>query len=119
MADNTAPQKFPDTIAPQDMRTGKRYLLAIRQNVASPFEIVGPFTINDKPKRHKNGLFATHYKVRARIQGDNDEHDITLPLAGHASIHSIKMSLHAYSEDVKNYFLCSNKNIGVNKNETD
>lgn len=113
MADQQVAVKFPETIAPENMRTGEQYLLAVRHSSTSEFETFGPFTVNERPRRHKNGSVATHFTVQAFMVNECrrlPREEIMLPLAGHSSLYGKKMSLHMYSEEVEEYFKNCNKN---------
>lgn len=112
MIEQTTATKFPETISPENMCIGKKYLLAIHHSDSSQFQTIGPFTINDRARRHKDGRVSTHYCVQAFMTNERRSRPrgyLVLPLAGHSSIRGKKMSLHVHSEEVAEYFLNRNK----------
>lgn len=113
MTDQQVALKFPETINPENMRMGESYLLAVRHSSADEFETFGPFTVNERPRRHKNGSVATHFTAHVFMINEIrrlPREEIVLPLSGHSSLYGKKMSLHPYSEEVREYFEKCNKN---------
>lgn len=105
--------KFPETVNPEDMEVGKSYLRAVRHTDTGEFEILGPFRIEGRPRRHKEGLSVVYFKAYVFIETEQQRlprDEIALPLAGHSSLYGKKMSLHPFTDDVVNYFIHCNKN---------
>lgn len=105
---------FPPTIAPEQMKIGQQYLLAVRQS-SMETEVFGPFTIMERPRRQGDILKPSHFIVPVFLVNECRRHpreEYLLPISGHSTVLGKKMSLHSYSESVKDYFENCNKNPG-------
>lgn len=123
MTEQSTVTKFPKTISPEKMRAGEQYLLAVRNSSMLHFETIGPFNVNGKAKRYKDGTVVTHFSAQVLMINECRSHpreELMLPLAGHSSIRGKRTSLHVYSEEVEEYFLKQNTlHESCNCKETD